>query len=391
MRRSLFILLLFPLLLPAQDTVRHFVFGHSLIDHRPPLIATPSDETTLPHWLYLLAQEAGRPYAAGGQYGFLPQHANLPPISQWGYDIVPGVWESDTEPFSAADIDQVLITAGNFMQWQGPAEPYPNEPPSLTPINATIDIADWVNQQEDSVQIYIYENWPDMAPYLSGGSFPPTPQDLSTYHNYTRGEFHDWWLEYHDSLLMARPDAMIRMIPVGPILANLLESQVLNQVPSTEWYEDDAPHGRASLYFLASMITYQAMFQEKVPAGFIVPSIVRQEISSNFQAISDTIWDQLLDFNDANGDNRVFFDSPSTSIDRPVVRSCELTIDESSQLRIPDGIPLHTELTLTDLNGRIIRNGGIEETTSFSLPTGMYLLRLQTEEGPLCRQKLLIR
>ena len=391
MRIILLAIACFPAFLNAQDTLRHFIFGHSLIDHRPPLIATPSDETTLPHWLFLLAQEAGTPYAAGGQYGFLPQHANLPPISQWGYDIVPGVWESDTEPFSAADIDQVLITAGNFMQWQGPAEPYPNEPPSLTPINATIDIADWVNQQEDSVQIYIYENWPDMAPYLSGGSFPPTPQDLSTYYNYTRGEFHDWWLEYHDSLLIARPDAKIRMIPVGPILANLLESPMLSQVPATEWYEDDAPHGRASLYFLASLITYQAMFQEKVPAGFSVPSIVRQEISSNFQAISDTIWNQLLAFNDTNGDNRVFFDSPSTHVDLPVVRSCEFGIDESSRLKIPAGIPPQTEVTLTDLNGRTIRNGSIEEATSFSLPTGMYLLRLQTEEGSLCRQKLLIR
>ncbi|NND04794.1 MAG: hypothetical protein HKN87_00320 [Saprospiraceae bacterium] len=134
-----------------------FVFCHSLIDHRPPAIATPSDETTIPHWIYLLAKEAGRSYAAGGQYGFLPQHAALLPFAPWGYDSVPGVWESDTKPFSSADISTVLITAGNFVQWQASTAEYPGDP-GVSQISANNDIIDWVNQQESAVRFYMYEN-----------------------------------------------------------------------------------------------------------------------------------------------------------------------------------------------------------------------------------------
>ena len=54
--------------------IKSFMFGHSLMDHRPPLVPTPSNETTIAHWIYLLSQEAGNTYAATGQYGFLPQH-----------------------------------------------------------------------------------------------------------------------------------------------------------------------------------------------------------------------------------------------------------------------------------------------------------------------------
>lgn len=59
-----------------------YIFGHSLIDHRPPITPTPADETTVPHWLEDIATAAGKTYTATGQYGFLTNHLNLPPSSQ---------------------------------------------------------------------------------------------------------------------------------------------------------------------------------------------------------------------------------------------------------------------------------------------------------------------
>ena len=38
---------------PLQTNVRNYIFGHSLIVHTPPQFPTPSDETTVPHWLTL--------------------------------------------------------------------------------------------------------------------------------------------------------------------------------------------------------------------------------------------------------------------------------------------------------------------------------------------------
>ncbi|MEO0731460.1 MAG: hypothetical protein AAFZ52_01395 [Bacteroidota bacterium] len=289
-----------------QQDKRLFIFGHSLIDHRPPAIPTPSDETTVPHWLHLLATEAGHTTAVGGQYGFLPQHANVPPISQWGYDLVPGVWESDTEAFGEADVNTILLTAGNFMQWQGPDQEYPGDP-GITPINATTTVFDWVNQQETGVTYFIYENWPDMAPYLSAG-MPPTAAEFAAYNAYTTGDFHDWWLAYQDSMLLRLPELPPRMIPVGPTLVKLLTDPVLglDDIPLLELYEDDAPHGRPSLYFLAALITYAAVYEEPAPASYAVPAIVHPDIRTAYAAINDTIWAELQAFNDPTGNSRVF-------------------------------------------------------------------------------------
>ena len=290
--------------LSAQIDVRQFIFGHSLLDHRPPAIPTPSDETTVPHWMFLLSQEAGHNYAATGQYGFLPQHMNLPPIAQWGYDIVPPVWESDTEDFSIADFNSILITAANFAQWQGPNVPYYNDPNNTSPLSATRTISDWLVQQEDSMKVIIYENWPDMAGYMN--AYPPTEIELDNYYNYTQNEFHDWWIEYHDSLSLQRPDHNIKMVPVGPILAELAQNTSIGNIPATELYEDDAPHGRASLYFIASLVTYMAVYEEKAPLTYVVPSIVHQNIANDYAEIVELIWTSLLNFNYDNGVSRVF-------------------------------------------------------------------------------------
>ncbi|MFK7936086.1 MAG: T9SS type A sorting domain-containing protein, partial [Saprospiraceae bacterium] len=293
--------------LSAQtDPMKMFIFGHSLLDHRPPINPTPSNETTVPHWLFLLAQEAGYDYAAGGQYGFLPQHANVPPIAQWGYDLVPGVWESDTEPFSAADITTVLLTAGNFVQYQPPTEEYFSDP-GITPINATETVFDWVDQQESGVRFYIYENWPDMAAFLNNG-FPASTAEFANYNNFTLGEFHDWWIEYHDALLQSRANLEVKMIPVGPILSKIHTDLLAGQIPVSELYEDDAPHGRATTYFLASLITYMAVYEKQAPTNFTVPNIVHQTVRDNYANLVTFIWNELNAFNTTNGDSRVFFE-----------------------------------------------------------------------------------
>ena len=53
--------------LPAraqQQDVRAFIYGNSLINH-----VSGSDETTMPHWLSVLAQAGGHGFAADGAFG----------------------------------------------------------------------------------------------------------------------------------------------------------------------------------------------------------------------------------------------------------------------------------------------------------------------------------
>ena len=48
-----------------RDSARVFFFGNSLIHH-----LTDTDETTVPHWLALMARQDGRDFAANGRWGF---------------------------------------------------------------------------------------------------------------------------------------------------------------------------------------------------------------------------------------------------------------------------------------------------------------------------------
>lgn len=275
---------------PKITTVRNYIFGHSLILH-----ATDSAETTVPYWVNALAQDAGYSYAMDGQYGFLPQHANLPPTAQWGIQTVSGVWDSESgQSFGEADFTTILLTAANFVQYQPATSPYDGDnPTNASPVSATLDIIDWVTAQEPGIEIYVYENWPDMAGFLSG-QWPPTAGQFANYNEYTTGDFHDWWVDYHSELTTARPDETIIMIPVGPILAKLLTETELSQIPLLELYEDDAPHGEPTLYFLASLITYMSIYGEQPPADFLIPSTVNQTVAENFEAVNTLIWNELV-------------------------------------------------------------------------------------------------
>ncbi len=291
---------------PTTTNLRTFVFGHSLIVHTPPLYPTPSDETTVPHWMHFLSQEAGYQYAVSGQYGFLPQHDDLPPFAQWGFQNAQPAWDSDLETFAEAEFNSVLLTAGNFVQWQPATENYYGVEPETSPVQATVDIFSWVLEQDENITLYIYENWPDMAPYTD--NFPPTSQEFTEYHEYTLGEFHDWWIDYHDAVIDEMPNADIKMIPVGPIISKMLTDPELglSTLTADELYEDADPHGRPSIYFLASLITYSAMYGVEPPADFAIPDLVHETIIANYDDINAFIWNELESFNFDTDESRVF-------------------------------------------------------------------------------------
>ncbi|MEO9485115.1 MAG: hypothetical protein ABJG47_16765 [Ekhidna sp.] len=288
---------------PLTTELRTFIFGHSLIVHDPPLIPTPSDETSVPHWMASLANHANFDFAVAGQYGFLQQHDDLPPIAQWGFDIAEPAWDSDNESFADADFNTVLLTPANFIQYQPSDENYFNG--DVSPVGATLTIHDWVKEQEPEITFYVYENWPDMAPFI-GGQFPPTEEELAAYHENTQGEFHEWWIDYHDHLVTARPEDDIRMIPVGPIIGKILTETELASIPFAELYEDDAPHGRPTIYFLAGLITYMAMYGTESPADYVIPNTVHELVSTHYQEVVSLIWEELNAFDFDNGESRVW-------------------------------------------------------------------------------------
>lgn len=377
----------------ANDTLRTYIFGHSLINHALQVNPTPSQETSVPHWFHFLAAEAGYGYAVSGQYGFLPGHAtNLPPSAQWGFDHVPGAWDSDFELFSEADFDNILITPANFVQYQPPTYNYYQD--TLTPISATSMVFDWVAQEEDSLDFYIYENWPDMAGFLANG-FPPSASEWAAYNADLNGGFHDWFLEYHDSLIQAHPNNCVRMIPTGPVISSLLAQSPYNQIPIDTLYEDDAPHGRPTIYFLAALVTYMAMYEEPAPPSFQVPPIIDSRIANNYPAVVNFIWNELLDFKHLNGDSRVFCTSPLVALDPEAASPAPLLFpNPTNGILTIQGELAGFEIKVYDLAGRAQQLPRSDEhrIDMSGLPNGMYLVQLVNAERGLSHvQKILKR
>lgn len=378
-------------ILNAQEDKTMYVFGHSLIVHDPPAIATPSNETTVPHWLHFLAQEAGNSIAVSGQYGFLRQHDNLPPISQWGFDSVLPAWDSDANSFSSANFDTILLTAGNFIQDQSSSAPYYDDP-NTTPLSATLTIIDWLETNESTAVTYIYENWPDMAGFIEGELFPASESEFQNYNDYVIDDFHDWWIEYHDFIQTARPSEKVRMIPVGPIIAKLLTQTPLNTIPFLELYEDNASHSRSTLYFLAGLITYMAIYEQKAPVRFMIPNTVSAVVQTHFQNTINIIWDELLAFNNLDGSSRVFAN---------VVLNSDVVLDANDVEVYPNSantilnIQKQSDLKriqMYDTKGRLvlIKNGNIPKSLDISfLSKGVYIVKLKRIDNTIMTNRII--
>jgi hypothetical protein len=371
----------------AQDTLKTYIFGHSLINHEYQVNITPSQETSVPHWFHFLAEQAGYNYAVSGQYGFLPQHANLPPIAQWGFDYVAPAWDSDNYPFSYPDFDNILITPGNFIQYQGPSIPYFND--SLSPLDYTSEVFDWVNAEEDSMTLYVYENWPDMGGFLSQG-FPPSQSEWQAYNNYLHADFHDWFIEYHDSLMLAHPNHCVRMIPVGPAISNLLAQSPFDQIAIDTLYEDDAPHGRPTIYFLAALTTYMAMYGEPAPASYQVPAIIDPIVANNYQQAIDFLWNELQTFQTPSGDSRVFCES---TVGLEVAEQVDFEVYPNpfeSTLTINSAMPID-HIELLDASGRVLIYAKEKTVDVSTLRRGTYLCKIALTSGLFSVKKIIKR
>ncbi|QHQ34093.1 calcium-binding protein [Algicella marina] len=260
--------------------IRNFIFGNSLINH-----VSGSHQTTVPYWLDALADTAGHSYSVDGQFGNLLSHLGTNPIPNWWFgDGVEGSWNSS---FANSDYTNVMITTANYIQYQGPDEQYYGN--SHTPISATLELVDMVHAREPNAVVDIYVGWPDMAGVFP--NFPPSDAQFDTYNQLTMTTYMEWYDEYYAALQAARPGVTMNLMPVGPAMAHLFTT-VLSDVSAADLYEDNAPHGTETLYFLASLATYAFMYDELPPADFQIPNNILPSVRA---AYSD-ILTELADF-----------------------------------------------------------------------------------------------
>lgn len=364
--------------LTAQvNDVDLYVFGHSLIDWGTPTIPVPNRETAVPYWMNHIANHTGKNYAATGQFGFLPNHT-IPPSPNWGYPSVISPWDDSTQTFASSSIDHILITAGNFIQYELPTGPHPLNN-TTTAVDETNRIFDWVNQQKPNSRYYIYANWPEMDTQLPFPPNIPSANEISSFYSDSgTGNFAAWWETYQNDMLAARPNYNTRLIPVGKLISEIVNNVITTPIAFDNLYEDSSPHGRASTYFLAGLITYMAMYEEQPDLSNYDPgTTVIPEIRNNLTAINTYIWTELMAYNFSNGDSRVFYNTPLSNYD--VLRnSISIYPNPAKDFITINGISSNHQIRLYSINGKKI-NCLINESqlNLTALENGIYFLKIE--------------
>lgn len=374
------------------NDIQLYKFAHSLIDHRPPAIATPSDETTIAHWIYDIAQFTGKTFATTGQFGQLANHVdNLPPNSNLGYDNPTYSWNEEESSFSESPLNTILLTAANFIQYSDPSEPDPADPQGRTVIELTETIFDWTNSQKPDMRYYIYGNWPEMDLMNAYPPNLPNPSEVNEFHDITIGNigfFADWWLSYHDQILASRPELNTKLIPVGMIISKLLTEVLANQIPFEELYEDSAPHGRANIYFLAGMITYMALYEENLPNDYTPSDIINVAIRSNIESISNFAWSELNKFNFSTGGSRVFYSNTINNNHSVLEKNNFISIHPnptSDYFTLTYSASKHYTCQIKGMDGKLYANLQSDNNSInidlTHMPKGFYLIEIGDKEN----------
>ncbi len=264
-----------------------YVFGNSLFHH-----LSDSDTTTVPHWLALLASQQGQRFTLDGEWGFLRNFASNPePIPNWSFKAVRSGWDSEQTRFSRSGINKIIIVPANFIQWQSPDALYADDGEKISPVEVTGKLMGLVTKARPTAKFYIYEGWAELAGF--GNGFPPGPSGMEEYYSYNAGAYHDWYVDYIDGL---PKEHTVELIPVATVLSQLLTSTPLDQLTPQDLYLDDAPHGTPTLYFLAAMITYAAIFDSPLPSEFVAPQSVHPVVAKAYSEIANTIPDLLAEY-----------------------------------------------------------------------------------------------
>ncbi len=274
--------------LAEKERVRLYAFGNSLVNH-----LSDDPDTNVPVWLARMARTDRRLFSMNGQWGALRNFsADLPPVPNWSFRGVRSAWNPDRRSFGKAGFTDVLITPLNYIQDQPATDPYGAEGRGgKTPLSETLKVMDWIEDAAPGTPISVFEGWADMAGVAA--DFPPNASEFAEYNALNTGPYHDWFTAYHTALQAARPDADIRLIPVASILSQLFTETPLSDIPPELLYSDNAPHGTATLYFLAAMITYSSLFEVPPPANYHPPDSIHPLVRQNYSDIAALIWQAL--------------------------------------------------------------------------------------------------
>ncbi len=281
-----------------SEQMRSYFFGHSLVKYD---LNESSIMTTVPFWIHSLASSAGRNYYADGRFGQLDvQIRNLPAKKQFSFDSLPP--NRNFTPPSAfhlsleeSNFENISITASNWIQ-----DIAPDQDANPSTLDYALQLLDSIWAKSPSSDLYIYEHWPERAELTT-----------SEFHLRATGVFHDWFLEFQDMIMAARPQYNIKLVPVGgPVSSMLTELPQFSGLTLDDLFSDEASHGHPVYYFFSGLIHYMTYYQEKPNAQYVVPTThptdIPQVVKDNYNIIVNYLWDELQAVNYNDGTSRVW-------------------------------------------------------------------------------------
>ena len=289
-----------------------YVFGHSLFDHDAP--PTANEFTNTGYWMNDAAAQSSTTSRWTQTFGQL-RDQTIPPL----VDTTVGPSNNPSEPWPEVPVtawedvawDGVLIMASNFEQAAKTPETFVDE---------SIAVLDYIVANTTGL-IYLYGHWADPTvnygiPVTGGNTMTPTdfnrwlntmtPEPSSSTTNAT--DYFNWHIDYLNGMLNRNYN--VRMIPVGPILADLfLNESYLSTIEFADIAFDSAPHFTPTGYFLAGMICYIALMGTAPSASYVPTTAtpaIETEVLNNLSSIYTYIQTRLTFYNDPARGSRVY-------------------------------------------------------------------------------------
>lgn len=241
--------------IPTPDVRSIFVWGHSLFFHA---IGTFNAFTNTGFSMNDMARQSFNYIGIKQIFGQL-RDQTLPPPQGSQVQMIANQFDpwpaSPTAAWPTVGWDDAFIMASNFEQI------------SKTPATFATEsdpVLSYADTNSPSTQIIIYEHWaePTQYGYTVGAGPTMAEPDWTNYKNIHRdgGTYHDWHIDYQDAII-ANGYTDVRMIPVGPIIFDGLQTEsYLSSLGYGDLFVDGDPHGTATMYFMAASICYIALF-----------------------------------------------------------------------------------------------------------------------------------
>ncbi|MFT5724136.1 MAG: hypothetical protein ACI9JN_001253 [Bacteroidia bacterium] len=282
------------------DTVDMYYYKNSLHNHLETGNSEANSSTNVGNWIARFTATPSNPKMAtlGSVFGFFPQWSVPPRANNFHAEITTPHLEKWTAAWAdAEEIDLLGFVPDNFDgQSFDPSDTTNMGEAYVTKLLFLIDA--WESNAANTDRRYVvYAGWPALNRYGGTNDDPGTltPSGIANWHSYGLGDYQDWMELLVSQLQDARPALDIRLNNISKAVLMCHQNTVVKDMEATALFEDLAPHGRATWYFLAAVAEYIEVFGEKPPANFEFKSewFVDSTVTSNYQPIVDYIWSVL--------------------------------------------------------------------------------------------------